>query len=197
MCWTSACCQSNRDWSDVHSLLLYTKPFHAVYVAPCASLHSTAQRSTAQHSAAQHNTAQYGATSVVNLQVYTAVRLVVSSNGSADVSSVLIDSDTSLSAKLAVTMAADPVKAGKSFTAKLGLGRRTGTSTLDASFAPRPSISKRSAVQLCKCNRPATGTSGRWRATFSEQCMQHLPVLLLCTSAGYDPFSEDTPLHLI
>lgn len=152
---------------------------------------------TAQHSAAQHNTAQYGATSVVNLQVYTAVRLVVSSNGSADVSSVLIDSDTSLSAKLAVTMAADPVKAGKSFTAKLGLGRRTGTSTLDASFAPRPSISKRSAVQLCKCNRPATGTSGRWRATFSEQCMQHLPVLLLCTSAGYDPFSEDTPLHLI
>ena len=74
-------------------------------------------------------------------QVYTAVRLMVSSNGSADVSSILTEADTSIAAKLAV---ADPMKAGKSFTAKLtGLGRKTGTSTPDASFAPRPSISQR------------------------------------------------------
>ncbi|KAL3157615.1 hypothetical protein ABBQ32_012066 [Trebouxia sp. C0010 RCD-2024] len=76
-------------------------------------------------------------------EVYAAVRLVVSSNGSADVSSILIEADTSLASKLVVS---DPVKAGKSFTARLtGLGRKTGTSTPDASFTPRPSISRRSA----------------------------------------------------
>lgn len=75
------------------------------------------------------------------MQVYAAVRLVVSSNGSADVTSILTDADTSLAAKLVVS---DPVKAGKSFTARLTGGRRkTGTSTPDASFTPRPSISRR------------------------------------------------------
>lgn len=75
------------------------------------------------------------------LQVYAAVRLVVSSNGSADVSSILTEADTSLASKLAVS---DPMKVGKSFTARLtGLGRKTGTSTPDSSFTPRPSISRR------------------------------------------------------
>lgn len=81
-------------------------------------------------------------------QVYAAVRLLVSSNGSADVSSILLE-DVSITSKLAAT---DPMKAGKSFTAKLtGLGRKTGTSTPDVSFAPRPSISQRcdDAVRMC------------------------------------------------
>ena len=81
-------------------------------------------------------------------QVYAAVRLLVSSNGSADVSSILLE-DVSITSKLAAT---DPMKAGKSFTAKLtGLGRKTGTSTPDVSFAPRPSISQRcdDAVWMC------------------------------------------------
>lgn len=78
---------------------------------------------------------------LVCMQVYAAVRLVVSSNGSADVTSILTEADTSLASKLVVS---DPVKAGKSFTARLtGLGRKTGTSTPDASFTPRPSISRR------------------------------------------------------
>ncbi|DBA86245.1 hypothetical protein WJX77_008239 [Trebouxia sp. C0004] len=73
-------------------------------------------------------------------EVYAAVRLLVSSNGSADVSSILTE-DVSITSKLAVT---DPMKAGKSFTAKLtGLGRKTGTSTPDASFASHPSMSQR------------------------------------------------------
>lgn len=78
---------------------------------------------------------------MVHLQLYAAVRLVVSSNGSADVGSLLTEADTGLTAKLAVP---DPVKAGKSFTAKLtGLGRKSATSTPDSSVAPRPSISQR------------------------------------------------------
>ena len=69
------------------------------------------------------------------------MRLAVSSSGSADVSSLLAEADTSLAAKLAVP---DPVKAGKSFTAKLTkVGRKTGTATPDASFIARPSISQR------------------------------------------------------
>lgn len=75
-------------------------------------------------------------------ELYAAVRLVVSSNGSADVTSILTEADSSLTSKLVV---ADPVKAGKSFTAKLtGLGRKTATSTPDSSVAPRPSLSQRS-----------------------------------------------------
>lgn len=80
------------------------------------------------------------------MQLYTAVRLAVSSNGSADVSSILTESDTSLAAKLTTISAqtVDPVKGAKSFTARLtGLGRKTGTATPDASVTPRPSISQR------------------------------------------------------
>lgn len=84
---------------------------------------------------------------VIYVQLYTAVRLAVSSNGSADVSSILTESDTSLAAKLNVISnqpVPDPVKVGKSFTARLtGLGRKTGTATPDASVVSRPSISQR------------------------------------------------------
>lgn len=66
-------------------------------------------------------------------QVYAAVQLVVSSNGSADVSGILTEADTSLASKLVVPA---PVRR------PLWTRRKTGTSTPDASFT-RPSISRR------------------------------------------------------
>ena len=101
------------------------------YIHVCAHLHIGA------HTSHCISTLSFG----LYVQVYAAVRLIVSSNGSADVNSILTEADTSLASKLVVS---DPVKAGKSFTARLTGGRRkTGTSTPDASFTPRPSISHR------------------------------------------------------
>lgn len=75
-----------------------------------------------------------GCMSGMCLQVYAAVQLVVSSNGSADVSSILTEADTSLASKLVV-----PAPVRRPHWPR----RKTGTSTPDASFTPRPSISRR------------------------------------------------------